>query len=906
MRASHPGLLLAFAVALLFMSIVWLLASGRRGAEVAAVLTLGVALLGLAGPALRPDRSADHETLTRSARSLAGDVRRREAAEQQKFLADSGQAVPADIGFRQPEVLHWRTDGGGPEGSLSDIEGFYAGLGHGRLVVLGEAGAGKTVLANQLLLDLIAALPLEGPPPGTTLKVPVRLSLSSFSPASERREADGSEESRQFDGWVSGYLAEVHGVPVRQARILVREGWVLPVLDGLDELDPASEPVRAAAVIRALNHPVGSGLRRVILTCRTDRYQQLAASAAVAGQRPVLQDATAIAIQPLTAMQISAYLTSRFADPARRGSVQRRWEPVVRAIADSDSPLGSVLSSPFYLYVAVTAYDAGTTCPAELLGRPADGLRAYLLDLLIPAVTAQHPGPHSTGYDPADVTRWLTAIACHLRARRVRYRESGTDIRMHELWAIVGERAPRYLTALLIALLAPVPLLIGGLSVGLLDSLTQFWAHLPIVPYRLRYAPLRFRYAYLLAPYAVLFSVVGSYCFARARRFPVILTRLDPAALRSRPARRRLVRGLAAGIIAGFVIIGLYAWRTGVSPGGWVSLLLGGWDIAPRIFLSISILGGIALGIANQPTAIRRPGQLVRQGLTYDITILVVFSTVITGIFVTAGLGDPSEGIVNGKNWVLFAFGLTMAVTWLSDSPWPRYLIAIIIGGRRRLPRRPARFLDWAYSTGLLRLAGISAQFRHSEFQEHLTAASGELDSTSESTEQSPDSTEPQLIATVRQQRRPARYPTWRKAHLWPPVLFTMFLSLAVLAAAIQPAPGHTRSRAGEILGVVSFVCSVFAARYVRGARMSRSSGSDSSSAMTQEAGRPIGRRGSSRIAQELAASRQHKRSSMHNTLGRPIRVGWRWIAAHPDMPFLGLCTAFIVALLIAIRILTR
>src|SRR5229473_502908 len=107
MRASPPGLVFALAVVLLLMVIAWLLVIGSRGAEIATVLALGVAVLEVAGPLLWRGRSADHETLIGVARPLAREVGHREAAEQQKFLADSGQALPADVGFRQPEILHW-------------------------------------------------------------------------------------------------------------------------------------------------------------------------------------------------------------------------------------------------------------------------------------------------------------------------------------------------------------------------------------------------------------------------------------------------------------------------------------------------------------------------------------------------------------------------------------------------------------------------------------------------------------------------------------------------------------------------------------------------------------------------------------------------------------------------------
>lgn len=45
----------------------------------------------------------------------------------------------------------------------------------------------------------------------------------------------------------------------------------------------------------------------------------------------------------------------------------------------------------------------------------------------------------------------------------------------------------------------------------------------------------------------------------------------------------------------------------------------------------------------------------------------------------------------------------------MADSPWPRYLLAcVLLARRRQLPLRPARFLDWAYHAGLMRLAGTA------------------------------------------------------------------------------------------------------------------------------------------------------------------------------------------------------
>jgi len=48
-----------------------------------------------------------------------------------------------------------------------------------------------------------------------------------------------------------------------------------------------------------------------------------------------------------------------------------------------------------------------------------------------------------------------------------------------------------------------------------------------------------------------------------------------------------------------------------------------------------------------------------------------------------------------------------------------------MLSRRQELPARPAAFLDWAYSAGLLRLAGIAIQFRHRDLQDHLSKPPG-------------------------------------------------------------------------------------------------------------------------------------------------------------------------------------
>lgn len=376
-------------------------------------------------------------------------------------MADTGDTRPADVAFTLPRLLYWRSDGGGHRGSLAHIEAFYRRLERGRLVVLGEAGAGKTVLVIQLIRDLATSVvntssSPEGP--GGRVVVPVRLSLPAFDPSSGDNHLDdlaGEHLATRLDQWVAGHLVTVYSLTEKIAAALVTRGWVLPVLDGLDEMDPIEQwPRRAAALVRAVNHPTADGMRPVILTCRTSRYAQLtghplvqcdgeveatagalAVGAGVSGEPVVVQDATVVGIEPLSASAVIAYLSYRFPDPGGSSRCASRWVPVLdRLAADrAGDPVVAALRSPLRLFLAVTGYRRVASDPGVLTQySSAAQLDDHLFGLLVPALTAQHPRPTGGHYPAGDVQWWLTTLARHLH-RQGEAGRSGTDLRLDEL-----------------------------------------------------------------------------------------------------------------------------------------------------------------------------------------------------------------------------------------------------------------------------------------------------------------------------------------------------------------------------------------------------------------------------------------------------------------------------------------
>lgn len=70
---------------------------------------------------------------------------------------------------------------------------------------------------------------------------------------------------------------------------------------------------------------------------------------------------------------------------------------------------------------------------------------------------------------------------------------------------------------------------------------------------------------------------------------------------------------------------------------------------------------------------------------------------------------------------VMSALLLGFLVSFI-ESPWPRYALTVRSLSRvGSLPVKPAQFLDWAHTAGLVRLTGIGTQFRHRDLQTHLS-----------------------------------------------------------------------------------------------------------------------------------------------------------------------------------------
>lgn len=169
----------------------------------------------------------------------------------------------------------------------------------------------------------------------------------------------------------------------RQLGHLADSQWILPIIDGLDEIDASSYE---AAIKRIREH--SADRKPFIATSRTQEYVDATRQA---GHTPAW--AAVIELDPITALQVCSYLTQDSPDTTW-------WAPVTDKLAsDPAGPLARALSTPLMAWLAratlTPSIGPHSPTPLDLAGVASlIEARQLLLNHYLPT---QYRGPPTTG-----------------------------------------------------------------------------------------------------------------------------------------------------------------------------------------------------------------------------------------------------------------------------------------------------------------------------------------------------------------------------------------------------------------------------------------------------------------------------------------------------------------------------
>jgi transcriptional regulator with XRE-family HTH domain len=686
-------------------------------------------------PSLRPDRRAE-SVLAEVADTLSRDVYSRWIREEEQRRIHDPFPLPVRWRSAPAGLLdHWDNISGAPagaktvplslDGGLADIVDVYRRVPSGRLVVLGRAGSGKSVLMVRFVLDYLDSRAAGDP-------VPVVFSLGSWDPTTTLLR----------DWLVERLLRDYPHLAARPpgrcrslAAALVDAGWVLPVLDGFDEI--------AAGLHQAALRELNAVSLPLVLTSRPEQFAE-------ATTTDLVRKAAGIELADLTTADLVHYL-ARSARPtevsARPDRAATVWDPVLRELSDRpDSPssikLTTALRSPLMVMLARTLYsDTPGQDPAVLLdgGRfpTPHSLEEHLLAGFVPTVYQQRPPARPEAavpraprtWDPQRARRYLGHLAAHLDRPGQRNRQ---DLAWWQLSNLLG--LPARILAIVLACTMVTALAELVQVVGLFDPTDQ-----PGPGIALLHGP-------------ALGSVVGL-CFGLAYGIAVTVGKVvfEPSLVGLQlPGRGRRVGGVPARRIR-------TAFGTGMLVGGMVGAAIGviarplgftdqvtaaGAPIVPSpveaaafdVFF-YALAAGLAFGFlaaleapldlrsaatpvdllaANRTTVLR---QAFVVGPVLSIAITIMWR--IAGDWLV-GASPPLWECLQAGCVCGFIATLSCLLAFTTWGHWVLF-VRIWLPLTGRLPWATMAFLDDAYRKGVLRQVGAVYQFRHDRLQHHLS-----------------------------------------------------------------------------------------------------------------------------------------------------------------------------------------
>jgi hypothetical protein len=566
----------------------------------------------------------------------------------------------------------------------------------GRLLILGEPGAGKTMMLLELGQMLIDETHEEPP------AVPVYVPLSAWSSRGQRlRRAPlfGGSPFEQFELYLAAQVSQLYSVPSRTAHRWLHTGRLLLLLDGLDEIADVTE---RASCVTSLNQFLRECPTSAVVCCRRYDYEALDVQ---------LDFREAVAIRPLQEAEVMRTVA---AGGARLSGV--------RAALKDDLALRELCRSPLFLAMVMLAYADQPARRIRASGSAAERRGRLLDDYVDRQLRIQTPGGARSetgeqGTVPSTDRKWLEGLAHAMR---------GSDEtiflldRIQPNWLPMGVRALALVPALAAGALArglmSTPGAIG-LSLILLYTLAGSFTSRDRLTWSWRAS---FSLSNILIAGAVgglvgLFTgLIHSSAAPKIRLWPIDVVMPSPLA------------GLLLGILFGIPVFSTLfgfssaAIATKVTPyeGLRRSLIIGLTVAAlllivtPPVYLLVVKVAGVETIITAGTLLQVTDSTTLNVGIDGGLSVGLVFALI-------AGLGA-----VLGHAWVRL---------WL----W--------VG-----QRGPARYVTWLENMVARRLlyrSGAGYVFIHRFLQDHLSGASAEEEALADAEDEDSDVASPDQLA---------------------------------------------------------------------------------------------------------------------------------------------------------------
>ncbi|WP_297324284.1 TIR domain-containing protein [Nitrosomonas sp.] len=240
----------------------------------------------------------------------------------------------------------------------------------GLLLILGEPGSGKTITLLELASLLIKRAAVD-----SKERIPVVLNLSSW------------QKSQSLVEWIADKMRSAYQVPSKLARTWLDQGYIVPLLDGLDEVRTENQPNCVEAINKYIDEFHPSGL---VVCSRLKEYQWLPERLKMNG---------AICIEPLNQQQIDSYFAA-LGDELKS----------LRMAIQEDTALQELAQSPLMLNIMSMAYQSADSESLVEKELPVETRRTKIFDAYVEKMFQRKESTNQI-FPKEKVKLWLSWLA---------------------------------------------------------------------------------------------------------------------------------------------------------------------------------------------------------------------------------------------------------------------------------------------------------------------------------------------------------------------------------------------------------------------------------------------------------------------------------------------------------------